>query len=338
MTPMFRISRGGNDVTANLNDRLLELDFVDHAGKENDELTIKLDDRDFSIELPERGDEISLAIGYKETGLVDKGVFHLSDVGGRGPPFEVTIKAKSASQRDDQKSQRADNHKQKSLKDVVETIAKRHKLTPKIGDGFDNVKWDMLNQTEESDWHLLQRLARDNDATFAVKNGTLIFNQTASGKSAGGQSMQTITIQKTDLIAYSFGAKDRPKHKEVQGHWYDKKKGKRVKEKASSSAASSDPDGATFFLRHLYPDSDKAKKAAESKLRELERGEGTVHVEIEGNANIVADGNVQIQTGRSGLDGQWNVKTVTHSISSEGFRTKIDAEAKDSVGKSGDAE
>lgn len=338
MTPIFRISRGGKDVTANLNDRLLELDFVEHARGETDTLSIKLDDRDFAIELPSRGDEISLAIGYRESGLVEKGILHVSDVSGRGPPFEVEIHAKSASQRDDQKSQRADNHQKKSLKDIVETIAKRHKLTPKVGEGFDNVKWDMLNQTEESDWHTLHRLARDNDATFAVKNGALIFNQTASGKSAGGQSMQTITIQKTDLIAYTFSANDRPKHKEVQGHWFDKKTGKRVKEKATSKASSRDPDGATFFLRHLYPDSDKAKKAAESKLRELERGEGTVHVEIEGNANIVADGNVQIQTGRTGLDGQWNVKTVTHSISSEGFRTKIDAEAKDSVGTKGNAE
>ena len=339
MKPMFRIMRGGNDVSGNLNDRLLELDFIEHAGKENDELTLKIDDRDFAVQLPERGDKISLAIGYEDSGLVDKGTLIVSDTGGKGPPSEVWIKAKSASQRDDQKSKRTKNYKDKKLKEVVEDVAKRHKLTVKVGDGFDKVKWAMLNQTEESDWHLLQRLARDNDATFAIKDGNLVFNKSADGKSSSGKSMQEITLRLEDLLAYTFGAKDRSKHKKVEGHWYDKTKGERVKEKAEGKGGSdgngSDADGATFFLRHLYPDKDKATAAAEAKLRELQRGEGSIHVEIEGDANIVADGILRLQTGRTGLDGEWRVVTVTHSISSEGFRTKIDAEAKDKVESKG---
>lgn len=332
-TPIFSVSVGGTDVTGNFQDRLIEINLTDNAGKESDEITLKVDDRDFAVTLPQRGDIMDVAIGYAESGLVDKGSFEVSDVSGSGGTdgFSITVHGKSASQVDDQKSQRQNAYQGKALPDVVNDIAQRHGLQASVDSSFSDLQWDTLNQDHESDWHILQRLSRSYDATFAVKNGTLIFNQASSGNNASGQAMPGIYLEITDLIEYEFHAGDRPKHKTVKASWYDRTKGKRVHEQVD---VEEDGATATHHVRHLHYNQAHAQRAAKGKSAKLQRAEANITVTITGDPTVTAEGSVVLDTGRTGLDGEWIVKTVTHTFNAEGYVTKIAAEAKDGVSSS----
>jgi phage protein D len=55
MTPRFRIVVDGTDITALLNDRLIQLSVTDKTGMESDEFELRIDDRDGLVTLPRRG-------------------------------------------------------------------------------------------------------------------------------------------------------------------------------------------------------------------------------------------------------------------------------------------
>ena len=82
MTPAYRILSGVMDATDDILDRFLSLSLSDEKEWESDRLEIVLDDRPPRISLPSMGEKISLALGYKETGLTAMGSFALAVSGG----------------------------------------------------------------------------------------------------------------------------------------------------------------------------------------------------------------------------------------------------------------
>jgi phage protein D len=325
MKPAFSISSGGADITGHFNDRLLDLKLTVHAGHENDELTLNLDDRDFAIAAPPTGEQLGVSLGYDETGLVFMGVFIVDTVEVRGPPFTMQIRAKAADTKSAQKQHRTLKYEKKKLGDIVQEIAGRHGLKPAISQTLSSIQYDYLHQNEESDWHILTRLSKAHDALFSVKNGFLLFVKRGEGKSFSGLGLPQVVISSvTQLLHYSANAKDRPRHGKTKAHWHDYTKGQIQIEEAGGGG-----QGPEFTLRHLYPNKDLAKAAAEAKLGELKRAQGSCEIEITGNAGVEAEGDLVIAVGRSVLDGVWTIKSVDHHLNDDGFKTSIHCEAKD---------
>lgn len=77
--PAFDITIGGKQVLS-LNGRMMGLTLTDNRGFEADTLEITIDDADGKIELPPRGVEISVAIGWRGEPLTHKGVFTVDEV------------------------------------------------------------------------------------------------------------------------------------------------------------------------------------------------------------------------------------------------------------------
>ncbi len=320
MRPLYRIDVDGVNVTSNFSDRALEIDVVDKVGLESDEATIRVDDRDYLVEIPKRGAKMQIWLGYETIGLVYLGSYVIDQIDLEGPPRRVIIRGKAADMKGKLKEQRTEKegYQNKTVKQVVEEVAKRQGLEAVVKGKIASEKIKRLDQVDESDFHLLTRLAKDYDAFFKIGNGKVLF----VGKTEG--DVPEITLVESDLISYRFSLKDRAKYGKVKAKWHDKSKGDRVEEEAKGD----DPDGATYFLRHQYPDKDRAKAAAEAKLRELRRQEGDMSVEITGDPTMTAGGTCKVIL-RDGTTGPWHMKTVTHSYSQEGIRTKIAGETKD---------
>ena len=94
MTPDFHISLDGQ--TIDLASRLISLEISDYADTDSDTLNLVLADPDHRLELPRRGVELTAAIGFKETGLIDKGLFTVDEVEYSSPPNTLTISARAA--------------------------------------------------------------------------------------------------------------------------------------------------------------------------------------------------------------------------------------------------
>ena len=159
MTPDWQILADGIDVTANFNDRLLELTVTDHEGMKSDSCEIMVDDRDGILALPRKGTLLTILMGYRETGLALMGLFTVDEVELTGFPRQMRISGSAADLRDALKSQRSKAYEGKTLGAVVGEIAARHGLGSAVSASLSGFSHDFLGQSEESDLHFLTRLA-----------------------------------------------------------------------------------------------------------------------------------------------------------------------------------
>ncbi len=85
MTPAFHIAVDGTDITAQIRYRLLWLRVTDEAGIQSDTVELTIDDRDGLIELPRTGANMSVSLGYEETGLFPMGAYTVDERELSGP-------------------------------------------------------------------------------------------------------------------------------------------------------------------------------------------------------------------------------------------------------------
>ena len=85
-----------------------------------------------------------------------------------------------------------------------------------------------------------------------------------------------------------------------------------------------------FTLRHPYPNTDEAQRAATAKLDALQRGAAQLSLTALGNPALHAESKIKLSNIRSPIDGEWLIKRVEHQFDSRGFVTRLEAEAPES--------
>lgn len=315
MTPAFQIIAGGIDVTGGINDRLVELTVVDHDGTKADEATIILDDRDFALAVPRKGTILLVFLGYRETGLASMGQFKVNRVQRRfvkdsGAVMEVT--AKSADLKEEMKSQRTGQYVGKTVEQIVKEAAGRHGLGAVVSPKLGKLKRTPEYQTEESDLHMLTRLAKDHDAIFKVAGGKVVF----LGRDE--ITLAPVLLRRGDFTECTVEEDDRADHKKTNAHWHDRGKAKR--EKASDEGG----EGGEFTLRHPFATKELAEACAKAKKRQLQRAGKTLNGKLPGRTDLMGGTPVVTAIGAELYDGQWNCKTATHRFSKQsGYSTEI---------------
>ena len=71
--PLYALTVAGRDITPVVEPRLISLSLTDNRGGEADTLDLDLDDSDGALDLPHRGAEIRLWLGWADSPLLDKG-------------------------------------------------------------------------------------------------------------------------------------------------------------------------------------------------------------------------------------------------------------------------
>ena len=320
MTPIYEILAGQSDATVAIRDRLLSLTLTDEAGYQSDSLEIRLDDRDGQIKLPRRGVTLEVRLGFKEVGLAEMGLFTVDEVEVKGPPAMLTVRARSADLRDELKDQKTRSWSDTTLEAVVATIAADHGLTLRMPPPPPTIYLPHLDQSNESDLHLLTRLARRWDYVFKLSGKRLAFVPAGQGLAGGGEPVSAVTIRRDQVKDYRAILADRGKYRSVEAHWQDQEEGKR----ASEHAGEGEP---VFVLRHTYPDAEQARSAARSRLDQLARGRSTVSLTLaNGDPKLRAQSRVTLTGFRTGVDGEWLATRVTHKLTSSGYTTSLEAE------------
>lgn len=319
MTPDFTVIAAGVNITGLIRDRLVSLSISDDAGIKSDAVEIVLDDRDGAIELPQPGAPLVVAMGYRETFLMPMGVYTADEVAVAGWPQTITLRGKAANLGGTIKEQKSRSWDKKTLNDIVQTIAGEHGLQGKCADPLKPIKYEHLDQTDESDIHFLTRIARDHDAMATVKGGALLLMARGRGLTISGLAMIPRPITRATVLSYSANLLTRENWKTAEASWHDLKTGKREVAKAGSGAP-------VKKLRHVYPTKNEAESAAKAALAEAERGNSTLSLTLIGDATIAAEGRILVAGIRAGIDGLWSVKSARHSLTGSGFTTSIEAE------------
>ncbi|MFT0892239.1 phage late control D family protein [Pseudochelatococcus sp. G4_1912] len=342
--PIASVEVNGREVAGAFWSRLIRLTITDKAGSEADGMSIELLDGNPFLEIPKTGAKIRAWLGYQETGTRYMGTFVVDSVELSCLPFGMTISGKSADVRATLKEQKTRHFDGKTVKEVVETIAADHGLEPVVSDKVAGLKYDWLGQLDESDMHLLTRMAERHGAMVTFKDGKLIFAERSAGLSGSGRSLATLVLHRSDIIVGTCRVRfaDRGKHKRVVAKWQDKGKQQRKEVEIESDAEAS----ASYSLPETYASEDEALKAAQAKSREQQADSDTLELSVLGNPDLKAGQPLRLSDVRPGIDDLiWTVDTATHEFSKSGYTTRVSAkrgvesgQSKKKLAKSGEAE
>ena len=207
LTPVAKLSINGKPFNTAALSRIISISLTDKSGFEADELTVSLSDHDGKLALPPKSAEITIALGYIETGVVDKGSYKITEVSWSGAPDTLHITAQSADTSDRFSEAKEKSWHKTSLKEIIESIAAANGYTPIIGKAYQDEKIDHIDQSNESDAAFLSRLAERYDAIATVKHGRLLFVSSGEATTAGGQPLPTIRITRNSGDQYAFRLK-----------------------------------------------------------------------------------------------------------------------------------
>lgn len=318
-TPDFRVIADSVDITAAIRRGLIYLRISDEAGINSDKVEIKLDDRDGKIEMPRTGAELEIFLGYKETARIRMGLYIVDEVSVESPPQSMIIRAHAADMGKILKAPRTKTWGETTLGDVVSTVAGEHGLTPRISPELASFQIPYLTQTEESDLHLLTRLAQNHGAVSKPVHGNLLFVAKGESKSVSGQVIPALTLVGKSMTSWQATFADREKFGSVKAKWHNKE----TAQNEFVVAGSGEPE---FSLRHTYDSPELAGANAKSKLERLKRGTGTINITLPGDTRFLAEGKLNLVNVRAGVDGEWIITRVEHTLDNSGYSCRLDAE------------
>jgi len=320
MTPDFLVKADGSDITHLIRDRLLSIEVSDEAGIKSDSLEIRLDDRGGVIELPRKGAGLDVSLGYKGQALTWVGYFTVDEIELSGAPDTLIIKGRAADMRAGLKEKKNRSWDEVTLGDLVSTIASEQGLSPAVGEFLDSIFIPHLDQTIESDLHLLTRLARQYDAVSKPIGQHLLFVPKGEAKSATGRSLPTVSIRKSQCSTYRVVMADRGKYKAVIAHWHNSESGKPEPVRVGESGKP------VKSIRHPYFDAETAKQAAVAHLESLKRGDAQLSLDLaDGDLSVGAESPLVLSDFRDGFNGKWVVTRAIHTLSGR-LMTRLEAE------------
>lgn len=326
--PSYQVIANGSDITARVQDRLISLTLTDATGMESDVLEIVLSDSDPAIPLqvPPTGAELELFLGYDGLNAA-MGLFVCDEVELAGWPGEMTIRARAAVY-DKSKGGKTDLQTQKNrswpkdtkLGDVVSKIAKEHGLEPAVAKSLQSITLPHIDQFDESDIHLLTRLAKQYDAIVKPAAGKLTLAKRGESKSVSGEQITPVLVHSSNCTRWRMVQSKRETAGMVVAYWQAVKSAKRKEVKVGSGEP-------VRRLKSYYPTEEMALAAARSDLQRRGRGKQTLALTVIGSPTIAAEAPLTAVGFRPGVDGEWLITRVLHRIDpASGYTCDIEAE------------
>lgn len=319
MQPVFRIVADGKDITALINDRLLQLRTSDKPGMESDDFDLKIDDRDSALALPARGAEVEIYLGYAGQELTRLGRYVVDQVDLSGPPSVMEIRGKASDMRGTGKTIRSGSWEDVPLQQIVRDIAARNGWQARC---IVTTRIARVDQFNESDFNFITRLARQYDCTAKIGDGNLLVLPRQGGESASGKTLGVLDISPRDVSNWRFQLQDRSTHKAIRTKHQDPNTGEQQVVELGNADCPETID-AVYTERHCYPDKSAAEQAAKARLAAFNRSTATVSLEMPGRADLFAERVLNFQGFKEGLDGEYLIDSVTQTFSSSGWSTSI---------------
>lgn len=323
MFPRVEVTVDGEPVAGAFYERLISVTVTDEEGQKSDGFDMELKDGppDF-LAIPRKGAIVTIKMGFGED-LIDKGEFTVDKIDLDCLPYKMSISGKSADLRAGKLKERQERSWDKAtIGDIVGQIAGESGLTPAVDEDLASHKYEWIGQQDESNIHFLRRLAERHNALFAVKQRRILFTRLGSGLSASGAALGSVilTPEKIKLGTLKVEVNDRTKYSKVVAYYQDKDKAKRIEVEADGDA-----EGDSIFrLPEPYASPAEADKAAQSKAKDLQRGEGGVSVTVIGDAGINAGLPLLFAEVRPGVDGvPYIIKSAKTKYTKSGLEVDV---------------
>lgn len=320
---IYKLLVNGTDIGTVVQDRLISMTITDNRGIETDSIEIELSDHDGLIDIPPKGAEIEAWIGWNNTGLVYKGKYLIKERRHTGVPDVLSLRGESADLKAQFKKKKERSFDNKTIADIIQTVAADHGLTAKINSTLGAILLPHLDQNE-SDANLITRIADEHDAIATVKNGYLLFMPKGDGKTLSGNPLPDVIITRAEGDSHTFSDTDGAD--DVSGvtvFYYDNLKAARQKVTVGIS------DENTRELRNIQRDKQTAEHVAQAEYNKIKSKSATFSFRLAyGNPELIPEAPLQFLGFKSLIDDIiWLGTKVVHTLdTSGGFTTQCDAE------------
>lgn len=342
------VTYNGKDISESLAQYVLSFSYTDNLTGQVDDISITLEDRAELWEadwMPERGATLDITICtynwsdlYSEEQDLQLGKFEIDELEVSSAPNVVTIKAVAISISDDstlRSTLRSHTWENISVQKAANDIAWQNGMKLQWYCD-DNPNIDKLEQNDESDLDVLQKIC--DDAGFALKVTTdtiIIFDVEKFEKEDvyaeyyhPGTTILNIVenqpkpVQTDALLNYSFKAKIRDVYKKCHVK-YAKDKDKSVIESTFIAPDKKEKEGATLEVHQQVSSQAEADRLAKKKLREKNCEEFTGSFSSDGNMGLCAGETIEM-IGFGNFSGKYIITQAKHDISSSGFTSSVE--------------
>lgn len=321
MTPAYRVSIDGRDITDAVRSRLVSLEVADRSGTIADTARLMVGDADGLLALPRRGAVMSIALGSGAGGLVDAGDFVVDEVGAAGPGHALTVRARGADFRGALKQRRWRSWDETTVGGVVRDVADAAGLEAAVAGDLAAEPLAHIDQTGESDAHFLTRLARRYGAVLKLRGARLAFVAASAGVTASGKSAGEVTLRPADVAEWRLLLEDRGRYSAARAQWWDWTAGSAAAVEAAGGAPA-------LVLPELFADAAAAEAAARVALAAGARAAAGLECRtVGGRPELRAGVKLRLDGFRGGLAGPWIVCAAAHRLDTAGYRTLAQAAA-----------
>lgn len=329
--PYFKVLLNGKNITEDISQHLIELSYTDKITGESDEVEILLEDKDGKWQnewYPPKGANLSIEFGYNNGQVLKPNSFELDEIVSSFSQDgdTVTIKGIGASFiKTKVKTKRSYAHENKTLSEIVNTIAARYGLTV-IGN-IANITIGRVTQKREKDLTFLSRLASEYGYNFSVRDKKLIFIPIRSLESIN----HVLTIDKTDIISGGITDKSTSIYSAANVRSHNPNTNKVVSAGVTVDQVQNKDkvdfayikQGPTHEIRTKTENAQQGKAKAEAALHVFNGLQQTANLSLPGNVLVLAGSNIEL-TGLGINSGIWNILSSHHSITLDGYTTEMD--------------
>jgi len=306
--PRFQLLANDKDVTETLQKNLKSISFIDHANDKADEITISVAGE---FARPSFKDELKLYLGYEK--LVFCGLFQVLEPT-RSNNYELSIKATGVKFSDTLKEKRDITYEGISVTNICSQIASRNDI--KVKCDFDDVYPISIAQSGESDLHFLNRIAKDFNAIFNIKNNTLVFlKKIKENKKSDALPRYIIDVKNNTTL--STTALGKTIYKSCKSIWHDTKDN----EVKSVIVGTGSPQ---IQNKGSFKNAAEAKLKAEALLQRALAGTKKGSLSVPGQI-MYAGGIIEIINSLED-DGEYSITKASHILDSKGWKTDIEFE------------
>lgn len=310
------VNYGHKDITAFLSPYLLSASYTDKLQNESDELELRVEDaagRWRSSWYPDKGDDVSLKLGYAGSALMESGSFKVDEIELEGPPSVVTIRGLAAGLDSGARTRRSEAYEKQSLRDVAGKTAARLGLT--VTGTVPVLTFDRLTQNEETDLAFLRRVAATFGYVFSIRGSQLVFHD----RTLLDTAKPVLKLTPSDLTRYRFKDRSEGVYTAVEVAYYTPKGHKLVThtEHVAGSAAGlagGAPKGETLKLVARCENKAQAVAMAKAALRSSHAVRTKGSLWLQGEPRLVAGVNVEL-SGFGKLSGLYQATTSKHEVS-----------------------
>lgn len=338
--PTARVVVGGVDMTGLIMPRLTSLTITDTAGIQSDTLELMLTDTNplARLAIPPTGAEIEVALGYAFAAQV-VGLYIADELEVGGPPDHLRITAYASAHGETDGGRHALTEQftrswpeGTTVRTLVEAIASESGFEAAVSETAGEVDLPHLDQIDESDLNLLTRVARDNGLVFKPGGGRLVVVEAGESASVGGEPLPRVLLTPGDVSSWRMVALRREAVREVVTSYRDIAQSERVEVTAEAPATAYAEDDVlagvsqTRRVTRSYATRDAAIRAAQQEVKLSIRRSRQMAVTLPGRADLIAEGRLILAGFRPGVDGEWLIRQVTHTLDAGGWRSAVEAE------------